>query len=113
MANRSKRRRPLRTLLILAAAALLTALFVRWDNTALQVTHFEPVFTGLPEGFDGCRLVVLSDLHGGEFGPENQELFAAAAEAAPDYIFYLGGHRGYLSKTCRTLSAEATSAQIF
>ena len=115
MANRSKRRRPLRTLLILAAAALLTALFVRWDNTALQVTHFEPVFTGLPEGFDGCRLVVLSDLHGGEFGPENQELFAAAAEAAPDYIFYLGDledlyrgpREGYAEEVARGLSAIA------
>ena len=90
MANRSKRRRPLRTLLILAAAALLTALFVRWDNTALQVTRFDPVFAGLPAGFDGCRLVVLSDLHGGEFGRGNEELLAAVAETAPDYIFYLG-----------------------
>ncbi len=114
MADRPKKRRPLRTLCTLAAV-ILTALFVRWDNTALQVTHFEPVFAGLPEGFDGCRLAVLSDLHGARFGPGNADLFAAVAEAAPDYIFYLGDledrHRGpregYAEETARGLSAIA------
>ena len=90
MADRPKRRRPLRTLAVLAALSALAVLFVRWDNTALQVTRFEPVFAGLPEGFDSCRLAVLSDLHGAEFGRGNRDLFAAVAEASPDYIFYLG-----------------------
>lgn len=90
MATPPKKRRPLRTLLILAALAAAAAVFLRWDNTALQVTHFEPVFAGLPEGFDGCRIVVLSDLHGASFGAENGALFAAVAEAGPEYIFCLG-----------------------
>lgn len=115
MADRPQKRRPLRTLCILAILALLAALFVRWDNTALQVTCFEPVFSGLPEGFDGCRAVVLSDLHGGEFGPGNEDLFAAVAEAAPDYIFYLGDledlyrgpREGYAEEAAGGLSAIA------
>lgn len=115
MADRPRKRRPLRTLCILAILALLAALFVRWDNTALQVTCFEPVFSGLPEGFDGCRAVVLSDLHGGEFGPGNEDLFAAVAEAAPDYIFYLGDledlyrgpREGYAEEAAGGLSAIA------
>ena len=90
MADRPQKRRPLRALCILTLLVLAAALFIRWDNTALQVTRFDPVFAGLPAGFDGCRLVVLSDLHGGEFGRENEELLAAVAETAPDYIFYLG-----------------------
>ncbi len=89
MANHSHRRRHrlLRRLLILAAAL---ALFIWWDNTSLQVTQFHPTFSHLPAGFDGCRIVVLSDLHGASFGGDNEALFAAVAEQEPDYIFYLG-----------------------
>ena len=92
-------RRPLRILLpVLILAAL--ALFVYWSNTALQICRFEPVFSSLPEGFDGCRIVVVSDLHGAEFGQDNRDFFQAIAAEAPDYIFYLGDledmHRGHI-----------------
>ena len=76
-----KKRRPLRTVFFVLLAAVLAAVFVRWDNTALQTTYFEPAFSSLPEGFDGCRIVVLSDLHGAVFGQENAPLFSAVAEA--------------------------------
>ena len=84
------KRRPLRTALRLLIPAVLAALFVYWDNTSLQVTAFSPVFADLPEAFDGCRIAVLSDLHGARFGERNEKLFDAVAEARPDYIFYLG-----------------------
>ena len=92
-------RRPLRILLpVLILAAL--ALFVYWSNTALQICRFEPVFSSLPEGFDGCRIVVVSDLHGAEFGQDNRDFFQAISAEAPDYIFYLGDledmHRGHI-----------------
>lgn len=90
MSNHPRRHRALRTILTLCALALLAALFLRWSNTALQTTYFAPVFADLPEGFDGCRIVVLSDLHGAEFGDRNEDLFAAVAAEHPDYIFYLG-----------------------
>lgn len=113
MADDHKKRRPLRAVLILAVLAVLTAGFVRWDNTALQTACFEPFFTRLPEGFDGCRLAVLSDLHGAEFGAGNRELFAAVSEAAPDYIFYLGDledlYRGPAAGYAETV-AEGLSA---
>ena len=89
MAKRS-RKHPLRRLLVLAALILALVLFVRWENTSLQTAFFDPAFTELPAGFDGCRIVVLSDLHGAEFGPDNADLFQAVADQAPDYIFYLG-----------------------
>ena len=113
MADDHKKRRPLRAVLILAVLAVLTAGFVRWDNTALQTACFEPFFTRLPEGFDGCRLAVLSDLHGAEFGAGNRALFAAVSEAAPDYIFYLGDledlYRGPAAGYAETV-AEGLSA---
>ena len=84
------RKHPLRHLAILVVLILAAVLFVRWDNTSLETACFDPVFTDLPEGFDGCRIVVLSDLHGAQFGPDNADLFQAVAEQAPEYIFYLG-----------------------
>lgn len=88
--SRRKRHRPLRTVLILLLLVVLTATFVHWSNRSLQVTTFDPAFTDLPDGFDGCRIVVLSDLHGAVFGEENDALFTAVKEQEPDYIFYLG-----------------------
>ena len=89
MARRRTKRRlrwPARLLLL----AVLTALFLWWNNTALQVTRFDPVFSDLPEGFDGCRIVVVADLHSTEFGEENETLFTAVAAEEPDYIFLVG-----------------------
>ena len=90
-----RRRRPRRFRLSRLIPALLVlvlcgALFFRWSNRSLQVTAFDPVFTDLPAGFDGCRIVVLADLHSTEFGPQNEELFAAVEAQRPDYIFVTG-----------------------
>lgn len=86
----AKRRNKRRRLPLLLLAALLALLWVYRGNTALQRTCFDPVFSNLPAGFDGCRIVVLSDFHGAEFGRENEALFSAVAAEEPDYIFCLG-----------------------
>lgn len=84
------RRRPLRTVSRLLLLAVLAALFVRWSNSALQITHASPTFRDLPAGFDGCRIVVLGDLHTAYFGEDNQSLLEAVRAEAPDYIFFVG-----------------------
>ena len=89
MAKRT-RKHPLGRLVTLAVLLAALILFVRWENTSLQIDTFDPVFADLPAGFDGCRIVVLSDLHGAAFGADNADLFQAVADQAPDYIFYLG-----------------------
>lgn len=90
MAKRPRKRRPFRTACFLLLAAFLIGGFLWWDNHALQITRFSPSFAALPSGFDGCRIAVLSDLHGAEFGENHAELFSAVAAEQPDYIFYLG-----------------------
>lgn len=90
MAKHRRTRRPFRTLRRLLLAALLLGAFLWWSNRALQVTQFDPVFSDLPAGFDGCRAVVLSDLHTAQFGGGNQKLLEAVREAEPDYIFLTG-----------------------
>lgn len=88
MANRSRKRRF--PWALLAILLVLTAAVVYMSNTALQVTRFTAAYTDLPQGFDGVRIAVLSDLHGTEFGENNEKLLAAVAAEQPEYIFVLG-----------------------
>lgn len=90
MTKHPRKRRLPRTALALLFLAVLSVCFVRWDNTALQVTYFDPAFTDLPEEFDGCRAVVLGDLHTAYFGEDNRALLDAVQAEAPDYIFLVG-----------------------
>ena len=90
MAKHPRRRRLPRTVFTLLLVLALAVLFVRWDNSTLQVTRFDPVFAGLPVGFDGCRIVVLGDLHSTSFGENNERLLQAVQKTAPDYIFLVG-----------------------
>ena len=69
-------------------AALLGALY--WGNTSIQTERFTFASAELPAGFDGCRAVVLTDLHGAEFGKENEKLIAAVEEQSPDAVFLVG-----------------------
>ncbi len=85
-----RRRRPLRAVFSLAVALLLIAAAFWWGNRTLQITHANPVFSSLPAGFDGCRTVVLSDLHSTEFGPGNKTLLEKVRAQAPAYIFLTG-----------------------
>lgn len=90
MAKHPRRRRLPRTVFTLLLVLVLAVLFVRWENSTLQVTRFDPVFAGLPVGFDGCRIVVLGDLHTASFGEGNADLLDAVREQSPDYIFFVG-----------------------
>lgn len=90
MAKHSGKRRRLPAVLVLLFAILIAGLYVRWSNHALQTTYFDPVFTDLPSGFDGCRIVVLADLHSAQFGENNEKLFSAVEKQSPDYIFVVG-----------------------
>ncbi len=91
MERRSKpRRRRGRGLLFLLALTVLAGLYVWWGNTALQTEAFSPFFRDLPPGFDGCRVVVLGDLHSTFFGEKNKPLLEAVEAQEPDYIFLVG-----------------------
>ena len=69
---------------------LMAVLYGYLGNVMLQTTRFTFSSSRLPDGFDGCRIIVLSDLHGAEFGEGNQTLFEKVALEQPDFIFYLG-----------------------
>jgi len=120
MARHSRPRRRRRTALALLVLAVLAALFLRWDNTALQVTEFSPAFSDLPQGFDGCRIVVLGDLHSTFFGEENKTLLEAVQAQEPEYIFLVGDlldafreiPEGYAAQTAAGLAAIAPTYYV-
>ena len=75
--------------LFLAAAAVLT-LWLWWSNNSLSVEEYTFTSSRLGAGWDGVRIVHLSDLHGKEFGADNTRLLAAVREAAPELIVITG-----------------------
>ncbi len=87
--HRRRRRRPSRLLLFLLLAVCCAAFF-QWSNRSLQIQRFTYASPRLPEGFDGCVAVQLSDLHGAFFGENNQALIDAVQAQQPDYIFLTG-----------------------
>ena len=118
--KRRRTRHPFRGLLLFLLTLGAAALFLHWSNTAIQTTRFDPVFADLPEGFDGCRILVLGDLHGTDFGENNEKLLSAAEEADPDYIFLVGdlldafreNPENYADRTAAALSAVAPTCYV-
>ena len=87
---RRKRRRPLLWLAVLLAAAAGGGFWFRWQCWGLQTTHTDVVLDRLPAGFDGWKIVQLSDLHGHEYGEGSRDLLARVAEERPDLIVITG-----------------------
>lgn len=109
-----------RKLLFLLALAVLAGLYIRWGNTALQTAAFSPALRDLPPGFDGCRFVVLGDLHATYFGENNQDLLEAVRAQEPEYIFLVGDlldafrdvPQGYAAETAAGLAAIAPTCYV-
>lgn len=84
--HRKQKRRLLAAVLLLAV--VLGALW--WGNTSIETERFTFASAALPEGFDGFRAAVLTDLHGAAFGKNNEKLIAAITAQEPDVIFLVG-----------------------
>ena len=88
--SRRRRRRPFRRLLTFLVIVVLIAGFVYSQQQLLQRQELTVTCQGLPEAFDGCRITLVADLHGKEFGEDNSRLLHAVRAARPAVIAVLG-----------------------
>ena len=77
-----------RRLLFLLAALLILSLW--WGNNTISCEEYTFSSPRLPQGWDGARIVHLSDLHGKEFGHDHIRLLQAVADAQPELIVITG-----------------------
>ena len=103
--HRRRRRRRVPRIVPFLLLAICGVLFFRWSNRSLQIEAFTYASPRLPEGFDGCTIVQLSDLHGASFGEDNAELIAAVAAQDPDLIFLTGDIQDRYRKTPASYTA--------
>jgi len=78
---------------VIIAAAVLIAVLSAWiahGNQNIGLTTHETEVSGLPQAFEGLRIVQLSDLHNVVFKDGNAKLIALVEQAEPDMIFITG-----------------------
>ena len=82
---------PKKRLLVVILILLITmVVYLIWGNTALELNKYKVTSDGLPKGFDGFKVVQISDLHNAEMGDNNAELIAMIKKANPDIIAITG-----------------------
>ena len=86
MVRQRKKHHFWRNLLILI---VLFGIYLYWGNSSIETDEATFTSGALPAGFDGCRIVHLSDLHGKYFGKDNERLYRAVKAAQPEYIFVI------------------------
>jgi len=75
---------------VTAAMLLLAACVVCDSKYNIKVTHYQLSFENIPQEFNGFRIVHISDLHGMEFGKDNERLIKLVAGQNPDMIAITG-----------------------
>lgn len=86
--GRKRRRRKRRRFFSFLLALLLCAGWVWWQQNSLSTETL--TVSGTPAGFHGYRIAIVSDVHGKEFGADNQRLLAFIQELRPDLIALVG-----------------------
>lgn len=59
-------------------------------NMILEITRIKCQFYDLPTGFEGCRILHISDLHNCNYGEGQKNLIKLTEQLQPDYIFMTG-----------------------
>lgn len=72
---------------VCSAVIAAIAIFLFWSNNSITVSKHSVSPENLPDSFDGCRILQISDLHNKSF---SGRLIEKIKEIAPDYIVITG-----------------------
>lgn len=76
--------------LILIILILGFLLYLKFENTNLEVTHYNIKSNKIPESFSGTVFVVIADLHNNSFGKNNDILIGEIDKINPSFIIIAG-----------------------
>lgn len=77
--------------LLLFAAIVIGIVICAWlENNWIQVSRYTVSSTKVPTGFNGFKILQLTDLHSKSFGQDNQGLISAINRIDPDIIVITG-----------------------
>lgn len=113
-----KRRHPLRWVAALLILLAVGWCFLQWQLWGIQVTVTQVGVHGLPDGFEGLRIVQISDLHGHEYGQDSEALLALVAQQAAEFIVVTGdlidqeSHLAMVPALARGLAAIAPTYYV-
>ena len=113
-----KRRHPLRWVAALLILLAVGWCFLQWQLWGIQVTVTRVGVHGLPDGFEGLRIVQISDLHGHEYGQDSEALLALVAQQVPEFIVVTGdlidqeSHLAMVPALARGLAAIAPTYHV-
>lgn len=80
----------LKKLFIYFGVLVLSVFFLYYQNNSIGVTSINLEFENLPQGFDGLKIVQISDLHNKMFGKDQYKLVSKINKEEPDIIAITG-----------------------
>lgn len=79
-----------KNIILLLIGILVTALFCYYQNNAIEVNETTIQSSEVPKQFNNFKMIQLSDLHGEEFGKEQNNLIRKIKNEKPDIIVFTG-----------------------
>ncbi len=69
---------------------IILGIWILWGNLTIGTTEYILVNDRIPDGFDGFRIVQISDLHNAQYGTGNSRLLEELSGTSPDIIVITG-----------------------
>jgi predicted MPP superfamily phosphohydrolase len=79
-----------KNLIIIIILIIVIIIFCYWQNNSIVVTNMNYTNSNIPNGFNGYKILQISDLHNKEFGTDQRKLISLTKEINPDIIVVTG-----------------------